>query len=273
MAGTVLTLTAPPPGRVDLAALRPAALAGLEAAEIARIRLGPCAVGDIFTVRAGDAAELVIEGGSPLLDGVGAGMTDGVLRLEGAAGMGVAMGMSGGTLTVRGGVGPFAAAGLRGGMVEIDGDAGDHAGGVPPAGRLGMTGGTVVVRGSAGRGAADRMRRGLLVIEGAAGPHAASRMIAGTLAVCGAVGEAPGMLMRRGTLLLGTPPAVLPTGFVATGLAEDGAFLRLLARALARISPRAAACVAAVQHRALGDLASLGQGEMLLAATAAMSEN
>lgn len=269
MAGVVLTLKAAPTWRLDLAALQPAVLAGKPAAEIERMSLGPCAVGEVFGVRAGDAAELTIEGGSALFDGVGAGMAAGALRLLGAAGAGVAQGMTGGEVRVQGPVGPFAAAGLRGGLVEIAGDAGDDLGGVPPGGRQGMGGGSVVVRGSAGARAADRMRRGVLVVEGSAGAEAAGRMIAGTLAVCGAVGAAPGALMRRGTLLLGTPSADVPPGFVATGLALDGAFLRLLARTLRGLSPRAAACVAAVQHRLMGDQAALGKGEILLAAARA----
>jgi formylmethanofuran dehydrogenase subunit C len=265
MAGVVLTLKVAPTRRIDLAALHPAALAGTGAAVIERMSLGPCVVGDLFGVRPGDTAELTIEGGSPLFDGAGAGMASGMLRIEGGVGALAAQGMTGGHIIVNGSAGPFAAAGMRGGLVEIRGDAGDDLGGVPPDGRTGMAGGSVLVRGNAGARAGDRMRRGTVVVEGAAGPHAAGRMIAGTLAVCGAAGTAPGVLMRRGTLLLGTPPAVLPPGFVPTFLAADGVFLRLLARALHGLSPRAAACVATVRHRALGDQAGLGKGEILLA--------
>ena len=150
MAAVVLRLKAPPPWPVDLAALQPAALAGKTADEIARMRLGRLAVGDVFAVSAGDTAELVLQGGSPLLDGVGAGMQSGTLLVEGA-------------------VGAFAAAGLRGGRMEVRGDAGDHLGGAAPDGRQGMSGGVVLVRGDAGARAADRMRRGLLIVEGNAG--------------------------------------------------------------------------------------------------------
>ena len=246
MTGVVLTPKAPPPWPVDLAALLPAALAGQSAADIERMTLGRLAVGDLFAVRPGDAAALVIAGGSALYDRIGAGMTEGSLRVEGDAGEGVA-------------------AGLRGGEIVIGGNVGDHLGGVAPQGRAGMAGGVVVVRGGAGAGAGDRMRRGTLVVEGGCGPHAASRMIAGTLVICGAAGAAPGTMMRRGTLLLGRAPSALPPTFVAAGMAADGVFLRLLARALQRVSPRAAACAAAVRRRLIGDLASLGKGEILLA--------
>lgn len=245
MPAVVLTPKAPPPWPVDLSPLTPAALAGRTEAAIERLQLDRLAVGDLFAVRGGDAAELVIAGGSALFDRVGAGMAEGSLRVEGDAGEGVA-------------------AGLRGGQVEIRGSVGDHLGGVAPEGRLGMSGGVVVVRGRAGDHAGDRMRRGTLVVEGDAGAYAGSRMIAGTLAVCGAAGASPGILMRRGTLLLCSSPATWPPTFVAAGLAADGVFLRLLARALQRLSPRAASCASSVRRRLIGDLASLGKGEILL---------
>lgn len=246
MGAVVLRLKAPPPFPVDCAALLPASLAGRDAGEIARMRLGGrLSVGDLFAVTAGDAADLVLQGGSPLLECVGAGMASGTLLVEGA-------------------VGAYAAAGLGGGRLEVRGDAGDHLGGAPPAGRLGMTGGIVIVRGDAGARAGDRMRRGLLVIEGRAGADAASRMIAGSIVVCGGAGSGAGVLMRRGTLLLGTPPAAPPAGFVPAALAADGTFPRLFSRALRPLSARAADLAASLRTRLLGDQAALGKGEILL---------
>jgi formylmethanofuran dehydrogenase subunit C len=270
MAGVRLTLREAPPQRVDLAALQPAALAGQDAATIARMQLGtarrPLAVGDLFAVTAGADPDLTIAGGSERFDFLGAGLAAGTLLLEGAAGMGLGAGMTGGRLIVRGDAGPYAAAGLAGGEVEITGRAGDHLGGALPGASRGMAGGQVVVRGEAGARAGDRMRRGLLVIEGAAGAATGSRMIAGTLVVCGAAGAMPGTLMRRGTILLGGPAAPGPC-FVATALAADGVFLRLLAGALRPLSPAAAALAARARRRFVGDTASLGKGEIFLAET------
>lgn len=250
MAAVVLTPKAPPPWPVDLSALAPAALAGADAGAIERMPLGRLVVGDLFAVRAGDAPELVIAGGSPLYARIGAGMAEGRLRVEGDAG-------------------DFTAAGLRGGVLDVRGRVGDQVGGVAPGGRLGMAGGTVIVRGAAGAQAGDRMRRGMLVVEGDAGPHAGSRMIAGTVVICGRAEAGAGVLMRRGTLLLGAAPAALPPTFVPAGLPADGVFLRLLARALREASAPAAACAARVQRRLLGDLAALGKGEILIATEAA----
>lgn len=266
MAGVRLTLKEAPPQRLDFSALRPDALAGLDAAAIERLPLAAGGakpvVGDLFRVRPGSEPDLAIEGGSQRFDHLGAGMAGGTLLVEGDGGICAGRAMTGGRLTIRGSVLHWAAAGLRGGALEITGDVGDFLGGARAGEATGMAGGVVLVRGSAGARAADRMRRGLLVIEGKAGGHLASRMIAGTV-VCAAAGAQPGVLMRRGTLLLGAA-AVGPT-FVPTGLAEDGAFLRLLARTLRPLSERAAALAGAVARRFAGDMATLGKGEILLA--------
>ena len=91
-------------------------------------------------------------------------------------------------------------------------------------------------------------------------------MIAGTVVVCGGAGAMPGSLMRRGTVLLGgAVPALLPS-FVPVGQAEGGVFRALLARALESLSPAAAALAQAPARRFAGDMASLGKGEILVAA-------
>lgn len=265
-----LTLRAPPDQRLDLSPLVPHRLAGLAVADIERLPLAttraPCCVADVFTVRMGDAADIVVEGGSDRFDCVGEAMQGGTLTLVGDAGQRAGRAMAGGTLTVRGNAGHWAASGLRGGTLMITGDTGDFLG-APLAGeRAGMAGGTVLVRGRAGDRAGDRLRRGLIVIEGDAGRAAASRLIAGTLVVCGQAGPCAGMLMRRGTLLLGAEPeGGLPPTFVAVG-GETGVFRALLARALRPLSGSAAGLAEQGLARFAGDTATLGRGEVLLPA-------
>jgi formylmethanofuran dehydrogenase subunit C len=257
-----------PPQRLDLSVLRPDRLARLSPASMERLVLGTTravlVVADLFRITPGDAERVVIEGGSERFDGIGAGMTRGELILEGSAGCRAGQGMQGGRLVIRGHVGAFAAAELKGGEVEITGDAGDFLGAPLPGRRLGMQGGVVTVRGSAGARAGDRQRRGLIVIEGGTGPYPASRMLAGTLIVCGEAGAMPGYLMRRGSVFAGQA-ALLPTFVPARG--DTSVFRHLLARALAPFSPRAAALVGAENlARFLGDQASLGKGEVFVAA-------
>jgi formylmethanofuran dehydrogenase subunit C len=260
-------LRASPPTRLDLSPLIPGRLAGLDQAAVARIELGTARasvrVGDVFGLHMGDAEQVAIEGGSERFDFLGAGMNGGSLLLEGDAGYCAGRRLSGGKLEIRGSAGAWAASGLGGGALEIHGDTGPMLG-APLAGeRAGMAGGSVVVRGSAGERAGDRMRRGLIVIEGAAGEAAGSRMLAGTLAVCGRAGPMPGYLMRRGTLLLAE--ADLPPTFVRAGGAPP-VFRHLLARALAEVSQLAAQLAGRAESRFLGDMATLGKGEILLGA-------
>lgn len=266
MSVTRFRLRDAPECRLDLSALVPRRLEGLGEAEVGRIVLvggrAPVRVGDVFEMASGEADAVVIEGGSALLDRVGAGLEGGSLLLEGDAGEFAGRAMSGGRLDLRGDVGRLAASGLRGGQVEIAGDAGADLGGAAPGERNGMDGGVVLVRGSAGARAAGRLRRGLVVVEGDAGEEAASSMVAGTLVVCGAAGPGLGRLLRRGTVVLGHAGAA-PDGFVASG-GSPGVFLGLLAGSLRPVSAAAAAAAARATRRWLGDQATLGKGELLM---------
>jgi formylmethanofuran dehydrogenase subunit C len=170
--------------------------------------------------------------------------------------------MVGGTLTVTGSAGPFAGSGATGGTLTIEGDAGDHAGGAAYAAKAGLDGATLVIRGRAGNYLGDRMRRGLLLV-GEAGAFAGSRMIAGTIAAA-SVGDHPGYGMRRGTILAGAHGAIAPS-FVETGT-HDLVFLRLLARSLRALSPAHADLATGALKRYSGDLATLGKGELWVAA-------
>jgi formylmethanofuran dehydrogenase subunit C len=272
MSGLRFELRDPPDMRLDLSPLVPDRLAGMDRAAIERIELGTSRmsrrVGDVFGVHTADCECIAIEGGSARFDWVGAGMRSGELVLDGEAGLYAGRQMAGGHLRISGRVGGWAASGLRDGHLEIGGDAGPFLGGPLAGERAGMAGGIVVVRGNAAERAGDCLRRGLIVIEGRAGPHPGSRMLAGTLIICGAAGASPGYLMRRGTLVLGAAKALLPT-FVPAGEAS-GAFRRLLAGALTALSPRAARLVGRAQDRFMGDMASLGKGEILVPAPATL---
>jgi formylmethanofuran dehydrogenase subunit C len=109
------------------------------------------------------------------------------------------------------------------------------------------------------------MRRGIIVIEKAAGEYAGSRMIAGTLLVLGATGQLPGYLMRRGTLFLARKPALSPT-FLPCGAFEFG-FTRIFADRLKAESRAAARLLRGSFERYAGDMAVLGKGEILVAAS------
>jgi len=257
----------PPEQRLDLSPLVPHLLAGKTVAEIERIELQTTryrvTAGDVFRVRAGDAAQICLDGASDRLDHVGHAMSGGEILVDGDVGAQVGRLMAGGRLTVRGDAGPFAASGMKRGLIEIRGAAGERLG-APLAGEMaGMRGGVVIVRGRAGERAGDRMRRGTIIIEGEAGPYAGSRMIAGTLIVLAEAGALPGYLMKRGTIVLGGGCGKIPPTFVDCGVYQILA-LRLLAGLIDPYSKRGAALLKRPLQRLAGDMAVLGKGEIFI---------
>ncbi|WP_085489094.1 formylmethanofuran dehydrogenase subunit C [Paraburkholderia susongensis] len=293
---TTLRVKTPPGFRVDAAALRPAALAGMSVAEIERIVLPAgnerCVVGDVFEVLRDEAAEgiseelpermpakapvsparcdghaptLVIDGAAQWLDRLGAEMDGGCLVVHGPAGDYCGFRMSGGMLRIDGHAGHFTGCEMRGGRLTVHGDSGDFAAGALTGDMEGMSGGTLTIHGNAGARLADRMRRGLVLVGGNAGEFAASRLVAGTIAVAGALGPHYAYGMRRGTLLLARRPAHLPATFADGGHGFD-VFWSLLVRSLAdEIAPFSQWRADRLPVRYAGDLAVDGRGEILIA--------
>jgi len=266
----VLTLRERPSQRLDLSGVVPGRLAGLSEAEISSIDVstarGGAVVGDLFGVRMGeDASRVVIEGSCDRLDRIGEAMTAGEIVVEGDAGVRLGRRMTGGRLTVKGSAGPWAASGMTGGAIEISGDAGDRLGGPLAGETAGMRGGTVLVRGQAGERCGDRLRRGTIVVEGGAGAWAGSRMIAGTVVVLGRAGPLPGYLMQRGSILLGDRAEEMSPSFVDCGVHELVA-MHLLAGFLQGLSPRAGRLARRPLRRLVGDMATVGRGEIFVQA-------
>lgn len=263
---SVLTLRETPPERLDLSTVTPLTLSRLSESDAAKLPVGTTrrglTLGDCFDITLDGSENLLIQGGHERLDRVGAGLSEGVLRVEGDVGQRLGEGMAGGNLTVSGSAGPFAGTGATGGLITIEGDAGDHAGGALHAAKAGLDGATLVIEGSAGIHLGDRMRRGLIVAR-RAGALAGSRMIAGTLTAL-EVGDHPGLAMRRGTLLVGKHGALAPS-FVETGT-HDLVYLRLLTRSLAGLSAAHADLAKGALTRYSGDLGTIGKGEIWAAA-------
>jgi formylmethanofuran dehydrogenase subunit C len=299
MSTTTLRIKAAPGFTVDGSMLLPARLAAMSPAAIERLPLRAgdetLAVGDVFDVSRteaspatvapsatataepdtrprqpegngeAEAAALVVEGDARWLERLGAGMEAGVLIVRGAAGDYAGAQMAGGALTIEGDAGDFAGCEMRGGRLAIAGNCGDFAAGARPGEMEGMTGGTLAIGGHAGERLADRMRRGLVLVGGDCGAFAASRLIAGTICIAGRIGAHYGYGMRRGTLVLATPPAPLPATFVDGGRGFD-VFWALLVRSLAaEAAPFSRFSADRLPKRYAGDLAVDGRGEILIA--------
>lgn len=209
-----LTMRAAPDGAIEVDDLTPNRLAALSARDIASLPVfagtRAARIGDFFDVRGERSPRVRISGQLTRVHGLGAGMTDGELVIDGAAGSRVGAMMSGGRIEASGDVGDDAGSAMRGGVLRIRGRAGDRLGAASPGASKGMTGGEIVVDGAAGAGAGTRVRRGLIVVCGDVDRDAGRATIAGTLVIFGRTGADPGRMSKRGTIIaLGgvEPPA------------------------------------------------------------------
>lgn len=265
MSTLTFTLRQAPVNAVDLSALIPSKLAGLSTGDIEDLALGALKVGDLFSVSGTLSDAVVISGGSPLLDYVGAGLDGGTITVEGPVGAYAGRGMRSGRLDIRGDAGAYLASNARGGIVHVTGSAGNFAGGARPGDKFGMLGGTVLVEGDIGERAGERMRRGMIIARGKFGAAAGSRMVGGTLWTETGFGPRPGPLLRRGTLIGPKVDDMLPT-FADCGRI-DPVILRILSRSVAQtlgtLAPKA---LPALVQKFAGDQATIGKGEILLTA-------
>jgi formylmethanofuran dehydrogenase subunit C len=268
---STLTLTqrAPTDQRLDLSGLTPERLAGLDSAQIARLEIHvgnrPVPVGELFRIDGRVGPTLSIVPAADNLDGLGTGMRQGELHVDGNAGRRAAAGLAGGSVFIAGAAGDEAGSGMSGGRLTIGGDAGVRLGGPTAGSTQGMSGGVILVHGSAGARAGERLRRGTIVVAGDGGNDAGVNMIAGTLAILGTAGRMTGSGMRRGTILLCRAPDSVPVTFVDNGVHHLSVMALLLGEVatMADIGPWAEPRPA---HRLLGDIAEGGMGEILLPA-------
>lgn len=202
-------------------------------------------VGDLFDLTGSPGGRIRFEGDLTKANGLGAGLIQGEVIIEGDVGDSVGSGMAGGAIHVRG-------------------RAGDRPGGAAAEARRGMTGGELVIRGAAGSDAGLRMRRGLLVIGGNAGDRAGAGMIAGTVIVLGDAGVSAGLWSKRGSVVALGSVAIPPTYRYACTYRPP--HLRLvLGRLRTRYElPVSDQHLAGLYRRYSGDLADLGKGELLV---------
>ncbi len=266
MTALTLTLREPPVRHINLSALIPERLAGLDARQIGALPLNDALrVTDLFEVDAGDAAHLLILNSCTRLTHIGAAMRSGTLTVQGDCGSFAGLGLNGARLEVKGNTGDFAGCAMKAGSLRIRGNAGDSAGGPLAGDRLGMRGGVLIIDGNAGDRTGERMRRGLLLVGGNVGAYCGANMLAGTIYVKGMLGTMPGFSLKRGTLLLARTPAHLPATFQDSG-EHTLLFLTLLEKQLEREPETYARFLplASNVRRYCGDMAWGGTGEILV---------
>ncbi|HTM03386.1 MAG TPA: formylmethanofuran dehydrogenase subunit C [Vicinamibacterales bacterium] len=220
-------------------------------------------LGEMFTVKGGRSTRVRLEGATPHLHSVGAGMLWGELVVDGDLGSYAGAGIRGGTMHVRGTVGDAAGLAMMGGALRIDGDAGDRLGANIPGAAKGMSGGEIIVRGSAGADAGARLRRGLIVVSGDLLRDGGRSMIAGSIVVLGRCGENAGRGNKRGSIVACGGITVPATYRYATTYQPP--HVRVTLTYLRRQYGLAIdqALIAASYRRYCGDAGEPGKGEIL----------
>lgn len=258
---------------IDLGGVVPDRIAARSPGELGEVEVRAdersVALGSLFRID-GNPADGRIEcrGDFSRVHSLGAGMTRGVIEVNGSVGRHAGEGMTGGTLTIHGDAGDWLACELAGGHVHVTGSAGDNAAAALPGSRHGMRGGLVTIVGDAGSLAGARMRRGLLAIGGNCGPAAGFEMLAGTVVVGGTVGPHAAGGMRRGSFVAAGQRPEPPVTF-RRGAIWAPTFLHLIAGRLDAAGFRLGGG-AARQHLAgrweqwHGDLLTGGRGELFL---------
>ncbi|MEQ8823962.1 MAG: formylmethanofuran dehydrogenase subunit C [Filomicrobium sp.] len=263
-----LALRAEPPQRANLSQLSPGVIGSLSVSEIEKLVLvdstSPVRVGDCFAVSGEAGGALHIEGGSQRLDYVGAGNT-GEVVVDGDVGSYAGRQMRSGSLEIRGNAGSALASNLRGGKIIVKGNAGDRIGHPLAGEKDGIAGGTVIVLGDVGDFASERMRRGTLIVKGRMGRSAGARMMGGTIYGEQGLGDHAGVQMRRGTLI--GPTLEQPLATFADCGTHDLLILKIMERYWRdKLGDLAPPVISSAPRRLMGDMSSLGKGEILLTA-------
>lgn len=268
MSGLRLTLRTPLKNRIDLGAAFATPWVDLPPADLARrevrsARSGPVALGDLFAIDGTPDGTATLAGDFTLAERVGAGLADGVLRVEGNVGDRAGAGLAGGRLEVAGNAGHSTGEGMSGGLIVVRGNTGNRAGAAAPGRKRGMTGGELVILGNAGDETGAHMRRGLVAVGGTTGCCTLLSTIAGTVVACGATGPDAALWNKRGSLIcLG---AVEPSATYRYACMIQPVYLRLLFRRLREVHglPVSEAHIAGRFRRYSGDFSETGKGEIL----------
>jgi formylmethanofuran dehydrogenase subunit C len=240
-----------------------AAASEVAAREVWSARSGPLRLGDLFTVDGTPDGSVTITGDLLLAERVGAGLTEGMMRVDGRVGDRAGTGLRGGRLEIRGNAGHSTGEAMSGGAILIKGNSGNRAGAAGPGRKRGMTGGELVVLGNAGDETGASMRRGLVAVGGSTGRCTLLSTIAGTVVSCGATGPDAALWNKRGSLIC--LAAVEPAATYRYACTIPPTYVRLLLRRLRDVYglPVTASHIDGQYRRYSGDFSETGRGEIL----------
>ena len=253
---------------IEVDGVLPELVLGRKAHEISSMKINvgkeKVDLGDVFEVKCDGDEALIFEGDLNHVKRIGELMSSGIIVVRGSAGMHLGERMSGGSVYVDGDIGARCCCEMRGGTVVVNGNVQAMLGSPLPGNTKGMRGGTIAVFGSVGARTGEGMRRGVIAVLGDAGDFAGVNMIAGTIVVFGNLGSNAGGGMKRGSIIaLGGVEKILPTFLYACTYKPT--YLRLYFNYLRNFGfPVTDDLFKGSYQRYIGDVSSLGKGEMLI---------
>ena len=218
---------------------------------------------DFFSIQGKLNKGIIFKGNLEKCDYIGDSMTQGIIIIKGNAGEYLGNQMKGGKIIVYGSSGNYTANSLKNGEIQIKNNTGDYLGSSIQGNKIGMSGGRVIVSGNAGNFLASKMRSGIIFVAGSVKDYLGSQMIAGTVIINGKIGKNPGLLMKRGTIILKNNISI-PSYFKLTGK-NNYLFLKILEFYLKKINIIFKNIFANIHVKKLvGDSSCKGKGEILI---------
>lgn len=268
----IFKLKIKPEFTLDMSPLTPDRLQQKTARQIKNIGLNygkqKIPVEELFSVTGNDPENIQFPQSTEKLIYIGHNMSHGNIEVTGNAGDFTGRNMQGGSIRIHGNAGAWTGNSMKHGRIEITGNTGEFLGAGLPGDPYGMSNGLILVHGNAGDRVGDRMRRGMIIINGNAGDYCGSRMGAGTIIILNKAGKYSGFRMKRGTIILAKRPKHISSSFKSCGNLKMQ-FLRLLFKQLSEMGEQFSIFrkYGPEVHRFAGDLASDGQGEILILQT------
>ena len=170
--------------------ITPDRLTGLGAADVERLAVmhgsEPRHIGDFFSVTGSYDGVIDLQGDDlERVKLIGAGMSQGKIRVEGDVGEHLGAAMSGGEIQVTGNATDWVGPEMSGGRIEVLGNAGHMTGSAYRGAAMGMTGGEIIIHGNVRNETGNAMRNGLIAVGGNSGDFTGVNMLSGSIFVLG----------------------------------------------------------------------------------------
>ena len=263
----ILKQVAAPDVPIEADNITPARLIGQDAAGVEKLVVMHGSerrvIGDFFNVAGSYDGTIELQGDHlERAKFIGAGMSQGTIRVEGDVGEHLGAAMSGGEILINGNAADWVGPEMSGGRIEIRGNAGHLVGSAYRGASMGMTGGEIIIHGNVRNETGNAMRNGLIAIGGNSGDFTGVNMLSGSIFVFGELGIRTGAGMKRGSIISMKDAPLLPT-FSYSCTYRPG-YMTLYLLRLSRVFASAEEYLQGSYKRYCGDSVEMNRGEILL---------